>query len=35
MTAWVRGDLPITRDELVERSTDLFVLVAEHVVGTG
>jgi AcrR family transcriptional regulator len=33
MTAWVRGDLAITRDELIERSTDLFVLVAEHVVG--
>jgi AcrR family transcriptional regulator len=34
MTAWVRGDLAITRDELIERSTDLFVLVAEHVVGS-
>jgi AcrR family transcriptional regulator len=34
MTAWVRGDLAITRDELIERSTDLFVLVGEHVVGT-
>jgi AcrR family transcriptional regulator len=33
MTAWVRGDLAITRDELIERSTDLFVLVGEHVVG--
>lgn len=33
MTAWVRGDLPISREELIERSTDLFVLVADHVVG--
>ncbi len=34
MTAWVRGDLGISREELIERSTDLFVLVADHVVGT-
>lgn len=33
MTAWLRGDLPITRDELIDRSTDLFVAVAEHVIG--
>ncbi len=33
LTAWVRGELAITRDELIERSTDLFVLVADHVVG--
>lgn len=33
MTAWLRGDLAITREELIERSTDLFVLVAEHLVG--
>jgi AcrR family transcriptional regulator len=33
MTAWLRGDLAISRDELIERSTELFVLVAEHVVG--
>jgi hypothetical protein len=32
MTAWLRGDLALTRDELVERSTELFVLVSEHVV---
>lgn len=32
IAAWLRGDLAITRDELIERSTDLFVLVAEHVV---
>jgi hypothetical protein len=34
MTAWLRGDLAISRSELIERSTELFVLVAEHVVGT-
>jgi AcrR family transcriptional regulator len=33
LTAWVRGDLAITRDALIDRSTDLFVLVADHVVG--
>jgi AcrR family transcriptional regulator len=33
MAAWLRGDLPITRDELIDRSTDLFVTVAEHVIG--
>jgi hypothetical protein len=33
LTAWLRGDLPIGRDELVERATELFVLVAEHLVG--
>ena len=32
LTAWLRGDLPISRDELIERSADLFALVAEHVV---
>lgn len=32
MTAWLRGDLAITRDELIDRSTDLFVLVGEHVI---
>jgi AcrR family transcriptional regulator len=32
MTAWVRGDLAITRAELIDRATELFVLVAEHVV---
>lgn len=32
MTAWLRGDLPFTRDELIERCTDLFVLVGEYVV---
>ena len=35
MTAWLRGDLAITRDELIERATDLFVLVGEHVVRRG
>jgi AcrR family transcriptional regulator len=33
MTAWLRGDLQIERDELVDRATELFVLVAEHLVG--
>jgi AcrR family transcriptional regulator len=35
MTAWLRGELALSRDELIERSTDLFVLVGEHVVGLG
>lgn len=35
MTAWLRGDLPITQEELVERSAELFVLVADHVQGLG
>jgi AcrR family transcriptional regulator len=34
LTAWVRGDLAISREELIERSTDLFVLVADHVMGS-
>ena len=34
LTAWLRGDLPITKDQLVDRATDLFVAVAEHVMGT-
>lgn len=33
LTAWLRGDLAIDRDELVDRSTELFVLVAGHVIG--
>jgi AcrR family transcriptional regulator len=33
LTAWLRGDLPIDREELVDRATELFVLVAEHLVG--
>ncbi|MDT4918528.1 MAG: hypothetical protein QOI15_1793 [Pseudonocardiales bacterium] len=35
MTAWLRNDLPVDRDELIERSTDLFVLVGEYVVRRG
>lgn len=35
MTAWLRGELAISRDELIERSTDLFVLVGEHVMRRG
>lgn len=31
MNGWLNGDLNITRDELIERSTDLFVVVGEHV----
>jgi AcrR family transcriptional regulator len=34
LTAWVRGDLAIDREELIERETELFVLVADHVVGS-
>lgn len=33
LTAWLRGDLEVDRDELIERSTDLFVAVADHVIG--
>jgi AcrR family transcriptional regulator len=33
MTAWLRGDLSISRDELIDRSAELFPVVAEHVVG--
>ena len=33
MAAWLRGDLAITRDEFVDRATELFVAVAEHVIG--
>jgi AcrR family transcriptional regulator len=32
MTAWLRGDLTMTRDELIDRATDVFVLVGEHAV---
>ena len=35
MTAWLRGDLAISRDELIEQSTDLFVLVGEYVIRQG
>jgi AcrR family transcriptional regulator len=35
MTAWLRGDLAISREELIDRSTELFVLVADHVVSMG
>jgi AcrR family transcriptional regulator len=34
LTAWVRGDLAMSRDELIDRATELFVVVGEHVVGT-
>ncbi|MFD0365796.1 TetR/AcrR family transcriptional regulator [Nocardia sp. GCM10030253] len=29
MTAWLQGDLPLTRDELIEHTTDVFVLLGE------
>lgn len=29
LAAWLRGELPLTRDELVERNTELFLAVAE------
>lgn len=32
MTAWLRGDLSMTRDELIDRATDVFVLVGERAV---
>lgn len=32
LLAWLRGDVAMTRDELIERSTDLFVLVGESVI---
>lgn len=32
LAAWLRGDLEMTRDELIDRATEVFVLVAEHVV---
>jgi AcrR family transcriptional regulator len=32
LTAWLRGDLKMTREELIERATDVFVLVGEHAV---
>src|SRR4051794_228175 len=33
LAAWLRGDLEIPREELIDRATDVFVLIAEHVVG--
>ena len=32
ISGWVRGEYAMTREELIERSTDLFVLVGEHVI---
>ncbi|WP_039822631.1 TetR/AcrR family transcriptional regulator [Nocardia testacea] len=29
LTGWVRGDLPISRDELIDYTTDVFVLLGE------
>ncbi|WP_233608418.1 TetR/AcrR family transcriptional regulator [Nocardia stercoris] len=32
LTSWLHGDLPMTRDELVEHITDVFVLLGEDLV---
>lgn len=32
LTAWLRDDLALSRDELIDRATDVFVLVAEQAV---
>ncbi|MVU78792.1 TetR family transcriptional regulator [Nocardia sp. ET3-3] len=29
LTAWLQGDLPMTRDELIDATTDVFVLLGE------
>ncbi|MEV0293382.1 TetR/AcrR family transcriptional regulator [Nocardia sp. NPDC050710] len=29
LTAWLHGDLPLTREELIEHTTDVFVLLGE------
>ncbi|MEU7143064.1 TetR/AcrR family transcriptional regulator [Nocardia sp. NPDC046473] len=29
LTAWLQGELPLTRDELIEHTTDVFVLLGE------
>ncbi|RJO72214.1 TetR/AcrR family transcriptional regulator [Nocardia panacis] len=29
LTAWIQGTLPLTRDELIEHTTDVFVLLGE------
>lgn len=33
-TAWLDGALPITRDELIDHTTDLSVLIVEHAYGS-
>ncbi|MFE6862634.1 TetR/AcrR family transcriptional regulator [Nocardia sp. NPDC057668] len=33
LTAWLQGDLPMTRDELITETTDIFVLLGEDLAG--
>ncbi len=33
LTGWLRGDLPIDRDQLIEYTTDVFVLLGEDLAG--
>ncbi|WP_067698311.1 TetR/AcrR family transcriptional regulator [Nocardia jejuensis] len=33
LTSWLQGDLPMTRDELIAQTTDVFVLLAEDLAG--
>ncbi|MFC9892289.1 TetR/AcrR family transcriptional regulator [Nocardia sp. NPDC127579] len=33
LAAWLQGELPITRDELIEHTTDVFVLLGEDLAG--
>jgi AcrR family transcriptional regulator len=35
MTSWLAGELPLTREQLVEQSAGLFVLVGQHLVEGG
>jgi hypothetical protein len=34
MIGWTRGDLAVTRDELVDLATDMLTLVGEHLTRT-
>ncbi|WP_405179751.1 TetR family transcriptional regulator C-terminal domain-containing protein [Nocardia sp. NBC_01377] len=33
LTAWLQGDLPMTREELIDHTTDVFVLLGEDLAG--
>ena len=33
LTGWIQGELPMTRDELVDHTTDVFVLLGEDLAG--
>ncbi|MBF6172537.1 TetR/AcrR family transcriptional regulator [Nocardia blacklockiae] len=33
LTSWVQGDLPMSRDELIDHTTDVFVLLGEDLAG--